>query len=248
LFNYLINGRLGDRKQNLLYTQIMFQKEKLLSFLKKLIVILFIPSILINIFLGYKTFSQKKANLVKVIGIIDGDTVVLENKTRLRLRHVDAPELVNCGGEQAKQFISSSVNGKLITIEEQIPDQMGRAMALIYVDSILVNEQLLKAGWVRYHSDQTTKTPLLKKVADEAKANKLGIFSTLCLQEKNLDNPNCIIKGNLENKRTSGRKLYYLPNCAQYKFVLVEKDLGESWFCTEKEALAAGYIKAGTCK
>jgi len=226
----------------------MFQKEKLLSFLKKLIIILFIPSILLNIFLGYKTLGQKKVNLVKVIGVIDGDTIVLENKTRLRLRQIDAPELTNCGGEQAKQFLSTLINGKLIAIEEQIPDQTGRAMALIYVDSILVNEKLLGAGWARYHSDQTTKTELLKKVAEEAKTKHLGIFSLLCLQEKNLENPNCIVKGNLENKRKSGRKIYYLPNCAQYKFVKVEKDLGEQWFCTEKEAKEAGYIKAETCK
>ena len=186
--------------------------------------------------------------MVKVIGVIDGDTIILENKTRLRLRQIDAPELTNCGGEEAKEFINLLVNGKFVTIKEQIPDQMGRAMALIYVGKILVNEKLLDAGWARYHSDQTTKTTILKKVADTAKTNKLGIFSTLCLQETNLEKPNCVIKGNFENKRASGRKLYYLPNCAQYKFVLVEKDLGERWFCTEKEAIAAGYIKAGTCK
>lgn len=226
----------------------MFPKEKLLNLLKKIIIILFVPSILLNIYFGYKRLNQKKANLVKVIGVIDGDTVVLENKTRLRLRQIDAPELENCGGEQAKQFLSTLVNGKSIIIEEQIPDQTGRAIALIYVDSTLVNEKLLEAGWARYHSDQTTKTIILKKVANEAKTNKLGIFSPFCLQETNLKNPNCIIKGNLENKEKSGRKLYYLPNCAQYKFVLVEKDLGESWFCTEKEAIKAGYIKAGTCK
>ncbi len=226
----------------------MFQKEKLLFVLNKFIIILFIPSILLNIFLGYKTLEQKKANLVKVIAVIDGDTLILENKTRLRLRHIDAPELTSCGGEQAKQFLSTLVNGKSIRIEEQIPDQIGRAMALIYVDSMLVNEKLLEAGWARYHSDQTTKTTILKKVADEAKTNKLGIFSPLCLQEKNLENPQCLIKGNLENKRSSGRRLYYLPSCAQYKFVMVEKDLGEQWFCTEQEASSAGYLKAATCK
>lgn len=226
----------------------LFSKEKLLSFLKKLVLVLFIPSILLNIFLGLKTLNQSQANLVKVIGVIDGDTLVLENKTRLRLRHVDAPELVNCGGEEAKKFVNSLVNGKSITIEEQIPDQMGRAMALVYVDKILVNEKLLESGWARYHSDKTTKTDLLKIIANEAKTNKLGIFSPLCLSDTNLENPNCIIKGNFENKSASERKLYYLPNCAQYKFVLVEKDLGEKWFCTEKEAREAGYIKAGTCR
>ena len=41
-------------------------------------------------------------------------------------------------------------------------------------------------------------------------------------------------KGNLENKRVSGRSLYYLPTCAQYKFVQVEK-IWEQWF-VEKQS------------
>ena len=76
---------------------LILSKKKLLNLLKKLVIILFIPSILLNIFFGYKTLNQRQTNLVKVIGVIDGDTIVLENKTRLRLRHIDAPELVNCG-------------------------------------------------------------------------------------------------------------------------------------------------------
>lgn len=182
-----------------------------------------------------------------MLGVIDGDTIVLENKTRLRLRQVDAPEPELCGGSQAKDLLSSYVMDKLITISEQIPDQTGRAMALISVNDIKVNEKLLASGWVRYHSDTTSQTTKLKEVSNQAKTDKKGIYSDLCLQTINTDNPKCIIKGNLENKRTSGRKLYYLPSCAQYKFVQIEKDLGEQWFCNEKEASAAGYIKASTC-
>ncbi|OGK10357.1 hypothetical protein A2767_02780 [Candidatus Roizmanbacteria bacterium RIFCSPHIGHO2_01_FULL_35_10] len=226
----------------------MFPKNRISFLLKKLVIILFIPSILLNIFLSYKISSQNIANKVRVIGVIDGDTVVLENKTRLRLRHLDSPELENCGGENARQLLTSLVEGKSITIEEQIPDQNGRAMALIYVDTLLVNQKMLESGWSHYHSDQTTKTSELKKIANEARSKNLGIFSPLCLQETNPDNPECIIKGNLENKRKSGRRLYYLPGCAQYKFVKVEKDLGERWFCTEEEASTAGYLKPATCK
>jgi len=226
----------------------MSKKDKLLFFLKRVAFLLFLPSLILNLFLGYKIQSQKKANLVKVIGVIDGDTVVLENKTRLRLRQIDAPELEFCGGQEAKNLLVSLVEKKSISIEEQIPDQTGRAMAFIYVDNLFVNQKMLESGWARYHSDQTSKTPLLKKSAENAKKNKLGIFTQLCFQMQNLDNPKCIIKGNLENKRTSGRRLYYLPNCAQYKFVQIEKDLGEQWFCSEKEASSAGYIKAATCK
>lgn len=210
--------------------------------------ILLVVSLSCNIYLGYSLSKQKKINLVKVLGVIDGDTIVLENKTRLRLRQVDAPETEFCGGSQAKELLSSYVQDKMVRIEEQIPDQTGRAMALISAGDIQVNEMMLASGWVRYHSDTTSQTSLLKEVSQQAKNEKRGIFSELCLQTINTDNPKCIVKGNLENKRTSGRKLYYLPKCAQYKFVQIEKDLGEQWFCTEKEASAAGYIKAATCK
>jgi len=209
--------------------------------------IIFFISLLINILLGYMVYQQKKANLVKVIGVIDGDTVVLENKTRLRLRHLDAPEPEYCGGGQATKLLSSLVLNKMVKIDEQIPDQMGRAMAFLSVENTQVNEQMLVSGWVRYHSDVTSQTSHLKEVAQQTKLEKRGIYNELCLQTKNADDPKCIIKGNLENKRTSGRKLYYLPNCAQYQFVQIEKDLGEQWFCTEKEASKAGYIKADTC-
>lgn len=210
--------------------------------------VIFIVSLSLNIFLGYTVKMQNKTNLVKVLGVIDGDTVVLENKTRLRLRQIDAPEPELCGGSQAKELLESYVQNKSIRIEEQIPDQTGRAMALISVGDIEINEKLLASGWVRYHSDNTSQTPRLKEVSQLAKIKKVGIFSELCLQTINSDNPKCIIKGNLENKRTSGRKLYYLPSCAQYTFVQIEKDLGEQWFCSEKEASSAGYIKASTCK
>lgn len=210
--------------------------------------VVFFMSLLINILLGYTIYQQKQANLVKVIGVIDGDTVVLENKTRLRLRHLDAPEVEYCGGKQATELLSSLVSNKMVKIDEQIPDQMGRAMGFLTVEKTPVNELMVTSGWVRYHSDATSQTTRLKEVAQQAKEGKRGIYSELCLQTKNAGNPKCIIKGNLENKRTSGRKLYYLPNCAQYQFVQIEKDLGEQWFCTEKEASAAGYIKADTCR
>jgi len=216
-------------------------------FISILLSILLVVSISFNLYLGYTLKMQKSENLVKVLGVLDGDTIVLENKTRLRLRQVDAPEIDFCGGSQARELLASYVLDKSIRIEEQIPDQTGRSMALISVDDIKINEKLLASGWVRYHSDSTSQTPRLKEVSSIAKKEKKGIYSELCLQTVNPDNPKCIIKGNLENKRTSGRKLFYSPACAQYKFVQIEKDLGEAWFCSEKEASSAGYIKAATC-
>ncbi len=213
---------------------------KWLSFLGFL---LLIPSVILNIFLYQKTTSMEAGE--KVSEVLDGDTILLENDVRVRLRHVDAPELKYCGGNQAKDLLTRLIKGKKVTVQEQIIDNYGRPMALIYTGNTLVNLKMLESGWVRYHSDSTTKVAILKDTANLAREKSLGIFSPLCYQKENPDNPNCSIKGNLD--KNSGAKRYYLPGCAQYEFTIVEKDIGEDWFCTEEEASNAGFTKAETC-
>lgn len=183
---------------------------------------------------------------IKVLGVIDGDTIVLDGKVRLRLRHLDAPELEFCGGQEAKNLLTDLVDGKNIRVEEKIMDQQGRPMALIYTGKNLINQTMLESGWARYHSDQTSQTEAIQAAANNAKASRLGVFNDQCYQKENPDNPKCNIKANID-KSTKVKK-YYLPNCAQYQFTIVEKDIGEAWFCTEAEAQAAGFTRAATCK
>lgn len=205
--------------------------------------LLFIISAFLNIFF----FRQIKKNEqgISVLGVIDGDTIVLEGKTKLRLRNVDAPELELCGGKEAKEELEKLVSGKKVVIQEQIVDQWGRPMALVYVDKVLVNEKMLESGLARFHSDSSSQREVLKQANDQAKKKLLGIWSTKCQQTKNVDNPKCIIKGNIDPN--SGRKIYYFSGCSQYEFTIIEKDIGENWFCTEEEAQEAGFVRSKTC-
>lgn len=216
---------------------------KLLKLPKLLTYMVLGLSLLLNIFLLNRPASSGD---LLVIGVIDGDTLVMDGKVRLRLRHLDAPELEFCGGEEAKDLLTQLVDQKKIRVEEKIMDQQGRPMALIYLDDTLINQTMLESGWVRYHSDQTSQTEAIQAAANKAKADRLGIYNPKCYQKENSANPKCNIKGNID-KSTKVRK-YYLPNCAQYAFTIVEKDIGEDWFCTEKDAQAAGFTKAATCK
>lgn len=77
--------------------------------------------------------------------------MVLDGKVRLRLRSVDAPELDLCGGPEAKQKLSLLVADRQVVIKEQIIDQMGRPMGLVYVGGKLVNKEILASGWGRLH-------------------------------------------------------------------------------------------------
>lgn len=208
-----------------------------------------IPLILLLLSISFNIYQfanrRSSSSAIPVIGVIDGDTLVLEGKVRLRLRHLDAPELDLCGGPEAKQQLEDLVAGKSVDIAEKILDQRGRAMSLIYVGNTLINREMLKSGWARYHHDQSAVAADLKAVADAAKAESLGIFGPKCRQTENPDRPDCVIKGNLND--VTGEKKYYLPGCVQYNTTIIEKDMGEQWFCSEKEALAAGYVKSLAC-
>ena len=205
--------------------------------------LLLIPSLILNaVLLKTKNSNEIIDPGVAIEGVIDGDTIVVEPKARVRLRHIDAPELEFCGGKEAKEALEKLVTGKRVRITEQVPDQRGRGMGLVYMNDTLVNRELLAGGYVRYHSDSSTKADDLKAIALEVKTAKKGIFGA-CQSMTNTKNPKCLIKGNIDRTR----KTYHVPGCTQYPYAVVEEDIGEQWFCTEKEAQAAGYTKSERC-
>ena len=214
---------------------------------KNKLLLLLIPSLLLNLLLlVFKIKPTKPAFTVKVIDVIDGDTFITDDKLRIRLFGVDAPELGDCMGEKAKDRLGELVIGKTVELTEPIPDKFGRLMALVYVNDFLVNEVIVKKGLGLYQRQGGTETEILKQANQYARENSLGIFSQECYQRvANPNNPNCIIKGNIASR--NGEKIYYLPNCSNYNQVIVEKNKGESWFCTEREAQDAGYTKSVNC-
>jgi len=207
--------------------------------------LILIPSLILNVVL-LRNRPVTPAG-VRVIGVIDGDTIMLLGKEKVRLRYVDAPEVELCGSEQATKELTSLELGKTVQIEETIPDQYGRGMALVYDGDTLINKYMVASDWVQYHSDSSSQTEVIKAVGVAAKSERLGIFG-LCQSTVNTKHPECNIKGNIDQNKSTNNHKYYIPGCAQYPFTIVEEDIGEQWFCTEKEAQVAGFMKADTCK
>jgi len=206
----------------------------------RLLAFLFIPSLILNFILLNQ--QSESSGGVPVVGVIDGDTIVLEGKSKVRLRYVDAPEDPYCGSREAQKTLSQLAMGKMVRIEETIPDQYGRGMALVYDGDTLINEELLRSGWVRYHHDNSSQTETLKRASDKAKSEKLGLYGK-CQSTQNVK---CPIKGNIDPKTKT--HIYYLPGCTQYNTTIVQEDVGEQWFCNEKQAIAAGYRKSERCE
>lgn len=116
----------------------------------------------------------------KVIGIKDGDTVVilLEGNIQktLRVAEVDCPENSQPFGKNAKQFTSDQIFGKQINFIETDTDRYGRAIAKIYYDNKYLSAEIIKAGfgWWYYHYSNDKN---LKMLEDEASKNKIGLWS-----------------------------------------------------------------------
>ena len=53
--------------------------------------------------------------------------------------------------------------------------------------------------------------------------------------------PMCAIKGNISS---SGERIYHVPGQRYYDKTLINGLQGGRWFCTEQEAIAAGWRKA----
>lgn len=131
-----------------------------------------------------------------------GDTFVLKTGQRIRLSNIYAPEIELCGGKEAKERLEDLVLGKEVKIETSNEDVFNQALGLVYVKDTLVNEALLKDGFVRYDGTPNPKRDILKAAYDSAVKEKRGIHGPPC-RALEPDSPECLIKANIE--RASGK-------------------------------------------
>ncbi len=105
---------------------------------------------------------QAETFSAKVIMVMDGDTVMVlrgNQKIKVRMANIDAPEKDQTFGKQARDSLQELVGKKTVQIDSQAIDQYGRMVGLISVDGRNVNQEQLKRGmaweYSHYHSDKT---------------------------------------------------------------------------------------------
>lgn len=204
--------------------------------------LVFFPFLLFSLGLNIYFFRQIRSGNT-VIEVIDGDTFQLKSGKRVRLLGVDAPEYNRCGGEEGKKRLEELILGKIVKLDEETPEAYGRSLALVYAGSVFVNKVMLKEGWGRTDYRKNSQREVLTAAYHLAENEKRGILSNLCRQSGQVTG--CNIKGNID--KNTYEKFYHLPGCRHYDEVVIEKDIGEGYFCTEEEASAAGFKKASGC-
>jgi hypothetical protein len=82
---------------------------------------------------------------VTVDRVVDGDSFSSDG-LEVRLAGVNAPELDECFGEEAQQWLRERIEGKEVAIEVVGTDQFERSLANVFLDEQWVNLALVGAG------------------------------------------------------------------------------------------------------
>ncbi|MEO1694561.1 MAG: thermonuclease family protein [Pseudomonadota bacterium] len=199
--------------------------------------------------------------------VVDGDTVDI-NGVRLRLKGIDAPEMgQSCqahmrtgrvtptttrvkAGVLARRALIALIAGGPLTCRATERGTLKRPLATCFAGTVNVNAALVERGaawaFVKY-SD--------RYVAEEAtaRAARRGVWAMRCQtaeahraasrQGRVAQAPlSCPIKGNISRR---GR-IYHVPWGRHYARTRVNTRRGERWFCSETEAIAAGWRKSET--
>ncbi len=196
-----------------------------------------------------------------VTRVIDGDTIELSSGTKVRYIGIDTPEVVDprkpvqCFGVEASNANKSLVLGQVVRLEKDISetDKYGRLLRYVWRGEILINEELVRQGFARSSSfpPDIKYQSRLQDAEVVARSSGLGLWGACNRSSapvtqptsgasKNPPDPSCPIKGNI----SSSGKIYHVTGQRFYNTTVIDPASGERWFCSEAEALGAGWRKS----
>lgn len=201
--------------------------------------------------------------IVGVARVTDGDTLVIgsaivrlegidapeaDQTCRLRLLGLPVPGTWRCGLE-ATRHLERLVRDRSVHCESRGTDAYGRMLGACVTEGLDINADMVRNGlawaFVKYSQRYV-------EVEADARAAKRGIWQGEAVPawqwraerwraaegEKRTDGrPACIIKGNI----TRRGNIYHMPWERWYDKTRIEPAKGERWFCSEAEAVAAGW-------
>ncbi|EAH4720962.1 thermonuclease [Campylobacter upsaliensis] len=144
-------------------------------------------SLSFNAFLpqDFKEQNLEKELTGKVSKVIDGDTIELLAKTskenpynhitklKIRLYGIDAPELKQAYGKEAKEYLSALVLKQEVGLIIENKDKYDRFVGTIFLKGQDINKEMVKNGYA--HAYESFSKKYLAEQAD-AKMFKLGLW------------------------------------------------------------------------
>lgn len=186
-----------------------------------------------------------------VISITDGDTINISDAGKIvhvRLYGIDCPEKKQDYGEQAAKATSDLVLGKSVSVEIIEKDRDNRMVGVVTLsDGRNLNHILVAQGMAWWYKDCAPKSWRLKKLEEEARKAKLGLWSQANpvppwdyrkqqLQAQKTPKKEC----NIVYVTPTGRS-YHRETCSTIKHSTLTK-------MTREEAMRKGYKRCKACE
>jgi len=193
----------------------------------------FVLAVVLLVFTLYPSFRG-----IRMRDVTDGDTMVLNNGRTVRYIGIDTPEKDELFFREATEANREMLHGKKISLEYDIErqDRYGRDLAYVWVDSVLVNAELIKKGLasVYFFSPNLKYRDRFLSVQKQARERKMGIWSIQVSPEEYY----------VASKK-SKRFVFHRPGCQWGERIKTDNLIR---FETRDEALDSGYSPCRTCK
>lgn len=209
----------------------------------------------------YPELSGKKAEEAVVERVVDGDTFVTRDGSRVRLIGVNTPEIsgtVEYFGEEAANYTKRMLTGQTVWMFRDVSetDRYGRLLRFVFLpgDRLMFNERLVLEGYANAatYPPDVSLADRFREAERKARAAGAGLWGDGAAADAAADDgpaaggapdgrgsersaacPSPDIKGNINSR---GEKIYHVPGSRYY-----DRTIAEVWFCTAEEAEAAGF-------
>jgi micrococcal nuclease len=206
----------------------------------------------------------------EVTRVVDGDTIEVQidgGTYRVRYIGINTPESVDpgspveCFGEEASRKNKELVEGKTVGLEKDVSetDQFGRLLRYVWLEGRLINARLVSEGYAyaATYPPDVRYSALFAQLQSEAQSAGLGLWGEVCATSgpspaaaapdlpgecEYSGTTDLVIKGNISFR--TGEKIYHVPGGEFYEETVIDPSGGERWFCTEGEAVAAGWRRS----
>lgn len=186
--------------------------------------------------------------------LVDGDTIEVAGQS-VRLHGIDAPETAQactdgggrrfaCGA-QATEALRRLIGGGDVSCAGDEQDRYGRLIAVCRAGGVELNREMVRLGmavaYEQYSDDYLPEQLEAYKAARGLWAGEFDQPSEVRAERWKTASSSapegCPIKGNISG---NGR-IYHAPWSEWYERTRIDPTRGERWFCSEDEALRAGW-------
>jgi len=208
-----------------------------------------------------------KPKLERIVGrakVLDGDTIVISGR-RIRLFGIDAPENGQTCTIKRKQFrcdqaatsaLTDKIGAHIVECEPKDLDIYNPIVSVCFVAGEDINAWMVAKGWALAYRHYSRDYVSQEERASKAKLGmwqgefelpwdwRQRISQSNALLEAGEKQPSsappkeCVIKGNINDH---GHRIYHMPGDKFYSRTIISGEKGERWFCSEAEAIAAGW-------